>query len=129
VRLPALYLSLQALIMLVRGLLFMDCSFPLLLLLQSSLDLHERRKDRLGPKRVVISAVVALALLIIAFSIWTSCYHGTAYNLQIRCPNRWTSLSVDPSVGYFYGTWYYPYSPVIDLSPYLPFTSILDVIL
>jgi hypothetical protein len=110
------------------GLVLMDCSFPLLLLVQSSLDLNERRKHRLGPKRVVISAGLALALLVIAFGIWTTCYLGTAWRLQVNCPNNYIPISYY-APGFIYAPDTDGYTPVIDLSPYLPFVAILDTIL
>jgi hypothetical protein len=106
-----------------RELLFALVSVPLTSLVLSSLDLHKRRKCRLSPKRIIISASVTLMLLIVSIGLLGSCYCRLSLVADIRCPNvdRW-------GIREMWAIWYY-YQEKIDLAPTVPFLASFNMIL
>lgn len=106
----------RTLTVLSRALCFMFISFPFTVFVWICSDLHERRKTRLGPKRVVITAGVAFFLLMFAMALWLSCTINPYGPLGSYCPN-FAGLTVP------WGWWYG------DLVPFLPFMAVLDMVL
>lgn len=73
----------------------------------SCADLHKRRKHRLAPKRIIITAASALVILIIAIGLWS---YGYLLYGNFRPYVGWGPLDIT------------------DLSGLLPFFAIFDVI-
>lgn len=98
--------------------MFLLTLVPLILVVGSSLDLHKRRKCRLGPKRIIIAASIALLLLVVSLAVLGSCYFQVS-NDNPRCP---VTLQLGGQI------WYYNPNKM-NLSSLVPFLMSFGLVL
>ena len=102
-----------------RELMFALITVPLILLMLSSLDLHQWRQSRLRPKRMVFTASSAFVLLLIILAVLGPCYFRLTLETHYRCPNGLREM---------WAVWYY-YHEKNDLAPTVPFLAAFNMIL
>ena len=90
---------------------FFECSYQLILLPWACVDLHKRRRNRLRPKRIIITAASGLFCLLLALAMWL---WSSAF--------LWEYEFIWPHVSW-------GVLQAIDLSPILPIFAVFGIIL